>query len=429
MSQIALFIDKIRTNKELLLVALSQIVGLLSSIIFIKLVSHYTPVDEYGLYSLVLSIAAFIALFPFTSFDQAISRYISIYHEEKNYHTNYTSILFLYFLLITTLLFLFAILYPFCKPFIPIEILNIFDVLIVFSVLSIFRTTILQIENFNRNRISVLYSRMFEGVARILLLIFLVLYTSVSAYKILWIASIIFLINIIWILFYRRTFLTSQGLKLNLLKINLKNYYKFSAPLLIWAVFSWLQLYATSWFLQYYRSFEEVGYFNLLNTIALIIPAQVVGIIGTFIVPIMYEKESTHNGYTREKTKEIAIYLTLFFVLIFVFMLFFNGFIVETLSSSKYIAYSWILPYLFLAAAFSNISVIWTYEFFVHKKTKQLLLAQILPAFVSIVSCYFLIPAYGVLGAVYSVLITSFFYLCIILFTYHTSFMRKIYES
>jgi len=424
LSQIISFIHKIRTNRELLLVTLSQVVGLLSSILFIKLVSHYAAVEEYGLYSLVLSIAAFIALFPFTSFDQAISRYISIYHEDNNYHANYTSILFLYFLLITALLILFAIFYPFLKPFIPDDILNVFDVLIIFSVLTIFRTTILQIENFNRNRMSVLYSRIFEGVTRILLLIFLVLYSSVSAYKILWIASIIFIVNIVWILFYRRALLTPQGLKLNLLKTNFKNYYRFSAPLLIWAVFSWLQLYAASWFLQYYRSVEEVGYFTLLNTIALIVPAQVVGIIGTFIVPIMYQTESTRNRYTREKTKEIAIYLALFFILIFVFMLFFHSFIVEILSSSKYVAYSWLLPYLFLAAAFSNIAIIWTYEFFVHKKTKQLLLAQILPAFISILSCYFLIPVYGIIGATVALLLTSVSYFILVVSTYYKFFTQ-----
>ncbi|MDD3060557.1 MAG: oligosaccharide flippase family protein, partial [Sulfurimonas sp.] len=205
--KLIILFNKIRKNNELILVGLSQVIGLISSIIFIKLVSHYASVSEYGLYSLVLSIAAFIALFPFTSFDQAISRYISIYHDEKTYPENYTNVLFLYILLITLLLLLFGIFYPFFESYISNEILKVFDILLVFSVVNIFKTTILQIENFNRNRKIVLYSRIFEGVVRILLLIAIIMYSSVTAYNILLISSIIFLINILVILFYRKDYL------------------------------------------------------------------------------------------------------------------------------------------------------------------------------------------------------------------------------
>lgn len=427
--KLIILFNKIRKNNELILVGLSQVIGLISSIIFIKLVSHYASVSEYGLYSLVLSIAAFIALFPFTSFDQAISRYISIYHDEKTYPENYTNVLFLYILLITLLLLLFGIFYPFFESYISNEILKVFDILLVFSVVNIFKTTILQIENFNRNRKIVLYSRIFEGVVRILLLIAIIMYSSVTAYNILLISSIIFLINILVILFYRKDYLVVQGFKLHILKLNFKNYYTFATPLLIWAVFSWLQLYSTAWFLQYYRTVEEVGYFTLLNTIALIIPAQIVGIIGTFIVPIMYQQESKHKGYTRAKTKEITIYLIFLFIAIFLLMFFFHVFITTTLSSNKYTGYSWILPYLFLAASFSNIAVIWTYEFFVYQKTKLLLVAQVLPSLISVLCCYLLIPEYGILGAVYSLLVTSFGYLLMVLISYYKYFIyRRVYE-
>lgn len=418
-------LNKVLSNKELMLVAISQIVGLATSVVFIKLVSHYASVSEYGLYSLALSIAAFIALFPFTSFDQAVGRYISVYQENNTYSENYTNILWLYLLFVGIILFLFILFYPFIANFISDDILKILNVVVIFSILNIFRTTILQIENFNRNRIIVLYSRIFEGIARLVLLVLIIKYSSLTADKILLLSCAIFLTNIIFILFYRKSDLVLKGLDITLLQSNLRNFYNFSAPLLIWAVFSWVQLYATVWFLQYYKSVEEVGYFTLINTIALIIPAQMVGIIGTFILPIMYQKENHFKGYVQAKTKEITLYLALLFTGILLMIFFAHNLILTTLSSEKYTIYSWILPYLFLAASFSNIAVIWTYEFFVYKKTKQLLLAQILPSFISVGSAYILISKYGILGAVYTLLITSFCYLLIVLATYYKNFIQK----
>jgi len=429
LTKIKIFIQKTLYNKELLLVGFSQVISLFASLIFIKLVSHYASVSEYGLYSLLLSVTAFVALFPFTAFDQAIGRYVSVYHDEKTYPENYTNIIYMYILLIGVLVLLFSFSYPFIKPYMQTDILQLFNILILFTILSIFRTTLLQIENYNRNRTIVLYSKIFEGLFRILLLIVIINYSFVTADKILLISCVILLINIFWILFYRKNFLTIKGLKFDLLVVNFNNYYKFASPLLIWAVFGWLQLYATTWFLQYYRSVEEVGYFTLINTIALIVPAQIVGIIGTFIVPIMYQKEGKHIGYTKVKSKQITIYLILLFSGIALVMFLVPDFIIGTLSSNKYTIYSWLLPYLFLAASFANLGQIWTYQFFVYKKTKQLLLAQILPSLISILSSYILVPKYGIVGVVGSLLISSFSFLLLVVLLYYKNFNQRKFVS
>jgi len=418
-------VKKILMNKELIFVILSQIVGLVISIVFVKLASHYMSVSEYGVYSLALSIAAFIALFPFSSFDQAIGRYISVYHSENTYAKNYTNILFLYMILVVLLSLATLVVHPLIKNLIPRDILNIFYILIIFTILNILKTMLLQIENFNRNRKIVLCLRIFEGILRIVLLIAVIYYSYLTAYKILFISCAIFLVDITLLVILRRKDLVFQGLSLNLLKINFQNFYHFSTPLLIWAVFSWIQLYSTTWFLQYFTSMKEVGYFNLLNTIALIIPTQLVGIIGAFIVPIMYQKEEFHKGYTREKTKEITFYLSILLGLITIFLFFFHSFVVGILSSSKYLTYSWMLPYLFLASSISSIAALWTYEFFVYKKTKQLLLPQILPSVLSIIACYFLIPHYGIEGVMYVLILTSSSYIILVLITNFKTFSAK----
>jgi O-antigen/teichoic acid export membrane protein len=419
-------IHKIIFNREFHLVALSQIVGLLSSIVFIKLVSHYTSVAEYGIYSLVLSIAAFVALFPFTPFDQAVSRYVSEYKDKGNFAENYTNIIFLYSILSILLIMGSLLFYPWIKTILPEELRNMYGIIIIFILTSILRTTLLNIENFDRKRKTVFYSRILEGVFRIVLIIFLINYFRLTASNILGIVSLIFFINIVGLLVLRHKEFVLKGLSFPLLKINFHNFYNFSSPLLIWAVFSWVQLYVVIWFLEYYTSTKEVGYFNLLNTIAIIIPTQVIGVIGTYIVPIMYQKEKSNKGYTKQKVKEITFYLAIFFSLITLFLFFFHNFVVGVLSSSKYVVYSWMLPYLFIASSLFNIALVWTYEFFVYKQTKRLLFPQIMPAVVSIFCCYFFIPRFGLESVIYILLFSSFLYLLLVSLQSFRTFAKSI---
>lgn len=413
--------NKVKTNKELLLVILSQLVGLFSSVIFMKLVSRYALVSEYGIYSLALSIAALVALFPFTSFDQAIARYLHLYHEANSYAKNYTNILFLYGLMLAVILLLALIFFPFSEGYVSKEI---FLILSLFSILNIYRNTILQIENFNRNRICVLNSKIFEGIGRILLLLLVIYFYKITAVNILLISALIFFVNIMVMFYVRKNALVIDGLDFVLLKENFKHYYKFSLPLLIWTFFSWLQLYATAWFLQYYRSLEEVGYFTLINTIAMIVPTQLIGIIGAFIMPIMYQREHEQKGYTKMKVREITRYLGLLFISISVFLFFFHDPIIELLSSEKYTLYGSLLPYLFLASSLSSIAAVWTYEFFVYERTKELLFAQIMPSLIGILSSYIFVPKFGVTGSVSSLLIVSFCYCLMVMLAYYKHFLK-----
>ncbi len=83
------------------------------------------------------------------------------------------------------------------------------------------------------------------------------------------------------------------------------------------------------------------------------------------------------------------------------------------------------LPYLFLASSLSSLVAVWTYEFFVYKKTEQLLVAQIIPPLISIVACYIFIPKYGIEGVAY--VLTSLFYLSLILIIHSKTFKSKGY--
>lgn len=216
MIQLLLSLSK---NKELMLVGFGQFFSVLSSFIFLKLVSHYASVAEYGLYALALTIAGFIGLFPFSVFDQAVSRYIPVYQSENQYAKNYTNILLIYTSLIVIYLLFIISVKDFIQIAIPRDILTIFWALILYTVFNTIRITLLNIENSTRNRHIFANSKIFEGTARIILLLLIIhYYATPKAADLLYLTAIVFILNIIYLLYRNRLALTLTGISLSTTK-------------------------------------------------------------------------------------------------------------------------------------------------------------------------------------------------------------------
>ena len=403
-------------NKEFMLVGFGQFFSVLASFIFIKLVSHYATVADYGLYSLALTIAGLIGLFPFSVFDQAVNRYIPIYQSENEYPKNYTNILLIYGGMIAIYLLLFFSIKDFIKFAVPRDILSISWALILYTIFNIIRITLLNIENTNRNRYVLACSKVFEGVARIILLVSFICYYAnpLNASVLLNLTTFVFVLNSIYLLYRNRFELTLTGITLSTTKKNLAYYFKFSAPLFIWSGFSWLQSFLPIWFLKFYgvdNSDFLVGQLAMLNTIGALVPAQLVGVISMYIIPIVYQKEPEQPGYANRTINQILRYLILVFLLILVLLLLFHDQIMLVLSSEQYVLRSWLLPYGFVGAVFLGIGQLWTIELFAHHKTKKLLLANIAPCFITLLLSYFLIPKLNIVGAIISIMSASFVYM------------------
>lgn len=407
-------------NKELHFTIGSQIVTLFSGFIVLKLISYYAPIEEYGLYSLALSIVAFMSLYPFSAFDQAIARYISIFHDKNEYPINFTNILLLYSIMAMVFFLFYFLLFWNYMYYLAIDIEKILYSLILFYIVNIFKTTLLHIENYNRKKALVMYSKVFEGLVKIVILYFIASNNNISANNILWINIFVFTCNIFFLIMYNKSSIVREGLNITLLKKNFLKFFFFASPLLIWAVFSWAQFYIPLWFLNHYWSTEEVGHFSMLNTLGAIIPTQIVAIIGSYITPIMYQKEVTQVGYIEQTTRKLVKSLSIIFVIVGLIMWWFDTIIILILSSQQYLQYSKILPFLYLAACFSNIAVIWTYKFFAYKETKKLLYPQTVPTIIGLIAGNLLIPSYGVIGAMYTTLIIALSYFILLAIWYST---------
>jgi O-antigen/teichoic acid export membrane protein len=392
------------SNKEFYWTLLFQITILIGGILLIKLLAISLSKENYGFYTLIMSIVSLILMMPFTAFFQGVSRYISIYQKKRSYKRFLSSIILLINIIVTLYLLLFFIFNSILT--IPQEWDNKLIYIIIFVTTEIFKILFKTINNANRHRKTIAIAIFIEFFIKIIIIFTIYQIYSVEIINVL-IALII--ANILSILImYSKNIQDISIFKVTLkyFKIHILRIWLFSYPLLIWALFGWLRDMSNRWYLDYFLDKEQVALFAMMGSLALVVPLALQGIIGSFFIPIIYQKENKQKGFTQKILVTLLPLLVIFFLISFIIVYFTKDFIVIVLTDTKYLSISWMLPWMFLTYSLYVISMISTYELFAHRQTKKLILSSILPGVISLIGGYFLIKNYGIVGALYNYIIT-----------------------
>ncbi|WP_305531484.1 hypothetical protein [Sulfuricurvum sp.] len=395
-------------NKEIYWTITQQVVLLATGLILLKLLSTLLSVKDYGYYSLVTSILALILVFPFGVFLQGVGRYISVYQNKKKYKEFYSTILIFF-----TLLILFISLFAFILK----SVINITDTwnsiysYIVFCAISeVLKGLFSAINNANRQRKNLAISAITESILKLVLIYSSYLYNQVTLTNVLIALTTGNLFAVIIMGYKNKNDLQLQYLNTKEAKIYLSRIWFFSYPLLIWAIFTWLRDMSNRWYLDYFLEKEQVAYFTMAGSISLIVPTAIYTIIGSFFVPILYQKVNFEKGYVKKFLIILLPSTFLFFILCFVIILILKSEIILVVANSNYLQVAWMLPWMFLIYSVYTISMMATYEIFAHKRTKILIVSSIIPGLLSLICGYFLIMYYGLAGALYNYALTYLSY-------------------
>ncbi|HHQ4187369.1 TPA: hypothetical protein ACSQL7_003681, partial [Vibrio cholerae] len=87
-------IKRLLSNKELIWTASAQVIQLFSGVLIIKLLTSYLSYNEYGQFSLVMAVSAFVLTLPFTAIQQGFYRYRSVYCKKNQAETFYAAMFF-----------------------------------------------------------------------------------------------------------------------------------------------------------------------------------------------------------------------------------------------------------------------------------------------------------------------------------------------
>jgi O-antigen/teichoic acid export membrane protein len=408
------FLKSKSKRNELVLVFISQLVTFLGNALLVKLLTGVCSKNMYGLYSLSMSFMSIILLIPFNCFNQGVIRYTSIYNQEKNglYNLFVSSIIVYSFVLA-----IYA-----CLTFLCLKIFNVSEKwqelvfpLSLLIITSVFREIIISVEGALRNRKLVAANKIGEFTFKILILLLLFRFYSSDVGTILFVYSGYNILFIILYLIFHREYLNLFGLEKGAIKKFFHQAAAFGLPLLITAIPGWLQFQASKWLIDMYMTLSNVAAYSFSYSLAIIFPTSCVGVVGSFILPILYQKENDTPGYTSTIMKKLLPALVILFLSAVIFCSIFKDYIVVLFSSEKYLDASWMLPALMVGSCIQNLTLVCSYVFFARKKTKYLIVPNMLPGFISLGLGFLFIAKYQLVGIVSVNIISNLCYALLVL--------------
>lgn len=396
---------KIFENKiEVILSVLSQLVLIFQLLLQNKILATYFSKTEYGMWSLFLSLYVLISMLPFTAFDQAIARitYKKVNSEEKYHFVNSIYLIFSLFFI-----FHFILLMLLTKS----SSYNVFFwSFIIFTFTEILKNSLLVIDNASRNRKRVFLLRSLDLIARTLLLLILFKYSLFTIDGVFW---VFIMVNIISILSSYKKF----GKIFNYINVKYivdlfsKDILVFSYPLMIWAIFGWLQNMINRWYLNYYLDSDSVAIYTILVSITFFLPNAIYGAINNFFMPYFYSKNIRAKiSFYKKYLLNIGIILVAYTI----FTFFFKEYLVLILADKKYLQIANLVPIITLTSSVYILSMISTFEIYRSGDTKKLLFPTILSGIIPTIAGYFVVDSFGLNGAIVNYILGQLVYACLV---------------
>ena len=395
-------------NKELHWTILFQFSTLVGGVLLMKLLAVTLSAAEYGFYAIITSIVAFVLTLPFTALLQGVSRYVSIYQKKGQYELFLNTVLVLILCIVTIYVFISLIFYKLYP--LGLDWGDLFFIVIVLTVSEVFKVLFKTINNANRQRKNIAISVFVEFFLKLILIFYVYVFFTANITYVLYALILGNLFAVIVLYIQNVEYISILDYSIKKSRVIIYRIWLFSYPLLIWAVFGWLRDMSNRWYLDYFLGKEEVALFSMMGSLALVAPVALQGVIGSYFVPIIYQKENSRKGAANKLLNVLLPVLTLVFSLGFVVICFFKDFIVSLLTDDKYLSVAWMLPWMFLAYSLYVISMISTYELFSQNQTKKLIVSSVLPGVIAFVGGYLFINNYGINGALYNYMLTYISY-------------------
>jgi len=379
--------------------------------ILLPIYTAYLSPEQYGIVNAMTVISSIIGIILTLGIDRGIYRLYYDYNEDER--KTYLGTIIIGISSFSLFFFLFFLLFPQLLlsiyksiPFYPYYFLMLLYTLlsVVITVPSIYLRMSEQADRFVLlNILSFLFTAFFN-------LIFIIYYKegAVGMLKGNLLAS--FIIGPIYYLF------SFKAIKFNFKFNYFKNSVKFSLPLLPALIFSWVLNLSDRIFLERYLSLNEVGIYSFGYKLASLVTLISGGLFSAY-TPYFYKLVNEKGNEAKGQIEKYNNTFILIILIICFLIAFFSKEVIELLISSKYLGAISLIPFLTIAFFFSQITGFLNLMIYQKKKSLQIMNITFVSALFNIVINLLMIPSFGMMGAVFSTLI-SFFALFVIEYWY-----------
>jgi len=379
------------------------------------IIARYFGAETYGIYSLAIMVLGLFVTFSFLGIGKGLVKYIPVFRG-KNQTSNIQSIFRSSYILLSftsiaagIILFVFAkkiSLSIFHEPNLVI-FLQLFSFAVPLSVFfSLFISVLLAYEKIGWHTFISDFLLNFLKVLALAILIFAGLNSNAIIYSYL-IGTLV----VVFVIFY----VMKKQIPEIFHKSNLKNkersklfreLFSFSWPLLlsgfIWNVFEW----ADTFFIGYFRTSAEVGFYNAAMPIALFLFIPAFLFAKLFYPLINKEYHRGNRDLVDELTKQVAKWILLLSFPLFTLILLFPGSFINILFGEEFLVAEKALIYLSIGFMFTSVFSISGYVLLLLEKSKNMLYSTLSVFILNIILNVILIPRFGITGAAISTTIS-----------------------
>ena len=369
------------------------------SFLLLPLYSNLISTEEFGRYSLVMSLYAIIAVFYQSGLQSALSKYYLEEENESRRKEIFSTIINAAGLIGITLTIIIFILSGWIaleatgtagySGLIRIIFASLFFETITFITLHLLRTKELA-------RKVVVYSS-FSAVVNLIFNIYLVYFLKLGIFGIIW-AQLVTSVSLFFILlpFLRDSYMPRMRTDM------LKTFLTFSYPLVIAGLLSAAVEVIDRFIIDHFLGKSEVGIYSFAYRIALVMNIFVMSLRGAW-TPYsirIYNAGNYSEEFGKSLTKIVGVSLLIFLtVSIFIddlFTLNFSGFF---LFNPQYRGGIEIIPVVLVSYIFSAVVTYYSVYPYVSGKSIHFLVSDLIALVINIVLNFWLIPLYGIMGA------------------------------
>jgi len=415
----------LKNVSEIFWLSAGQLITMVLGVVSIKLLTSMGP-EEYGKYSLVLTISALLSLVLYGPLEQGFLRFYFDY-ANKGMAKTYLKLFYKYLFFAGFLCLLLAVLT------IPAFVImrktyqtSFVFIVSLFVILLASSNSLSPMLNLLRKRKTNAIIQIFEKCLAIVFLYVVFSFTKLTALSAFMVLFLSILIVVAVKIVVLNTFVPNDD-ETNIHKlaasrkdiINVVK--KFSMPFGIWGITGWLQLNSERWVIAHYLTTADVGIFAVMISIANYIVAIPCGILGQFVTPIIYNKylspDETSQRVSWHQIFTYYIIVTIAIVTIALIVAIFFGYqIIMFVSDSKFVEYWHILPILCLGTGLFQVGQSLTVLGMLVNTPDKYLVPKICSGIFAVVANVFLIYYFGIVGAAISITFIGIIYLLLVLY-------------
>lgn len=412
--------------KTSVIVFIGVMLSKLFTYIYKIIIARYFNPEVYGLFNFSLMIISILVAVAAFGMPDGLLRFVS--YDRKNKNLGNSRYLFSISMKITLFAsIILGILLYFFAEFISISIFNkpglviylkVFSITLPFlSVTSIYLSVVRAFEKINTY--SLVQNIIQTGIRLILIVLLLIIGLNTSSILLSYLIGIIFVTFISYFVckkFIERLKASKEISEKE--KVKLKSeFFAYSWPIVFLSIIGSLLYWIDSFVIGYYMDAADIGFYNVAFTLVGLLGIAPELFMQLFLPLVVKEYAKRKFSLIQEISKQIAKWILIINIPIFIIMIIYPGVIINVLFGADYLSAEMPLRLLAIGSMFSATFISLLNNLLSMKgKSKLLLMNTLFIALFNFILNVVLVPKYGLNGAAFATMISWFLFGFILLF-------------